>query len=59
MRGCLKTPILIHPENIKWFYKINKSGLCIKKNDLHMIIEDPKMPPDVKKTILKVFFNIQ
>jgi len=59
VRGCLNTPVLIHSENIKWFYKINKNGLCINKNDLHKIVEDPNMPQDVKKTILKIFFNIQ
>jgi hypothetical protein len=58
MRGCNKTTIIISPINIDWFYKINKTGLCITKNDLHKIIEDPNMPKQVKKQIGKIFFNL-
>jgi hypothetical protein len=41
--------------DIKWFYKINKNGLCINETDLHMIIDDHNMPKDVKKQIEKIF----
>ena len=59
VKGCLKRPILMHPANIEWFHRINKDGLCINKSDLHMIVEDPNMPKDVKKSILKIFFNLK
>lgn len=49
---------MTNPINIDWFYKINKIGLCIHKNDLHKIIEDPNMPKQVKKQIGKIFFNL-
>jgi len=58
MRGCNKQIDMLSPDDIKWFYKINKNGLCITRTDLHMIIEDPSMPNDVKKQIQKVFTNI-
>ena len=58
MIGCNETTMVISPININWFYKINKMGLCINKNDLHKIIEDPNMPKEVKKQIAKIFFNI-
>ncbi len=29
MKGCDKTTLVISPIDIKWFYKINKTGLCI------------------------------
>lgn len=57
-KECNKTTKLMSPVDIDWFYKINKSGLCIDKNDIHMIIEDKNMPQDVKKQIEKVFSNI-
>ena len=55
MKGCFKQTVVISPIDINWFYKINKDGLCIDKKDLHMIIEDPNMPKDVKKQIQKIF----
>lgn len=58
MRGCSKRTIMTNPINIDWFYKINKMGLCINKNDLHKIIEDPNIPKQVKKQIGKIFFNL-
>jgi len=58
MKGCNKDTTAISPLDIDWFYKINKNGLCIKRNDLHKIMEDPNMPRDVKKHIGKIFFNI-
>jgi len=58
MRGCNKQIDMLSPDDIKWFYKINKNGLCITRTDLHMIIEDPNMPNDVKKQVQKIFTNI-
>ena len=57
MRDCNKQTVKLSLENIKWFYKINKNGLCINRPDLHMIIEDTNMPKDVKKQIQKIFPN--
>jgi hypothetical protein len=58
MRGCDKKTHMLSSDDIKWFYKINKKGLCITRTDLHLIIEDPNMPKDVKKQIQKIFTNI-
>lgn len=55
MKGCIKETTVISPMDIKWFYKINKNGLCINEADLHMIIDDHNMPKDVKKQIEKIF----
>jgi hypothetical protein len=55
MKGCIKHTDIISPIDIKWFYKIDKNGLCINRVDLHMIIDDPNMPKDVKKQIEKIF----
>ncbi|MGN6624762.1 MAG: hypothetical protein ACTHJ7_02345 [Candidatus Nitrosocosmicus sp.] len=55
MKGCIKQTVVISPINIDWFYKINKDGLCINRDDLHMIIDDPNMPKDVKKQIQNIF----
>ena len=55
MKGCIKQTDLLSPIDIKWFYKINKNGLCINRADLHMIMDDPNMPKDVKKNLKKVF----
>ena len=49
MNDCGRPTVIISPLDIKWFYKINESGLCINRKDLHMIIEDQNMPKDVKK----------
>ena len=46
--GCGKATIIISPIDIKWFYKIQETGLCIDRTDLYKIIEDPNMPKDVK-----------
>jgi len=58
MKGCNKQTDVVSPTDIKWFYKINKNGLCISKIDLHKIIEDNNMPKDVKKQIQKIFSDI-
>ena len=58
MTGCNKPTVIISPIDIKWFYKISKLGLCIDRKDLHKIIEDPNMPIDVKKEIIKVFLHL-
>ena len=58
MTGCTKSTIVISPIDIKWFYKINKEGLCIDRSDLYMIIDDPNMPNDVKKQIGKIFSHL-
>jgi hypothetical protein len=52
--NCCNEPI-----DIDWFYKINKDGLCIDKKDLHMIIDDPNIPKDIKKQIQKFFLIYQ
>jgi len=54
MKGCERPTVMISPIDIKLFYKINGSGLCINRKDLHMIIKDQNMPRDVKKTIIKI-----
>ena len=59
MRDCGRPTVIISPIDIKWFYKINESGLCINRKDLHMIIEDQNMPKDVKKTILRIFPHLE
>ena len=55
MKGCGKQTDLISTVDIKWFYKINKNGLCINGADLHMILDDPNMSKDAKKQIEKIF----
>lgn len=55
MKGCGKTTLVLSPIDIKWFYKINKTGLCINKNEIHKITEDPNMPNGVKEQIQKIF----
>jgi hypothetical protein len=57
MAGCRKQTIIVSTENINWFYRINKNGLCITRDNLHRIIEDPNMPNDVKAKVRKIFFN--
>jgi hypothetical protein len=59
MKGCNKSTIVISPIDIKWFYKISEMGLCIDREDLHKIIEDPNIPRGVKKQITKVFPHLQ
>jgi hypothetical protein len=58
MRGCNKLTFIISPIDIKWFYKISQTGLCINRNDLHKIIGDSDIPRDVKKEINKVFSHL-
>lgn len=58
MTGCSKPTVVISPTDIRWFYKIRETGLCINRKDLHKIIEDPNMPIDVKKEITKIFSNL-
>lgn len=55
MKGCIKQTDIIIPIDIKWFYKIDKYGLCINRADLYMILDDPNIPKDVKKQIEKLF----
>ena len=57
MKGCSRSTLIVGPIDIKWFYKISETGLCINKNEIHKIIEDPNMPKDVKKQIRKVFMH--
>jgi hypothetical protein len=59
MKDCERPTVIISPIDIKWFYKINELGLCINRNDLHMITEDRNMLKDVKKTILKIFPHLE
>jgi hypothetical protein len=57
MKGCGKTTVVLSPIDINWFYKINKTGLCINRSELHKIIEDPNMPNNVKRQIQEVFMR--
>jgi hypothetical protein len=57
MKGCGKTTLVISPIDIKWFYKISKTGLCINRRQIHKIIGDPNMPNDVKRQIQEVFMR--
>jgi hypothetical protein len=50
MRDCGRPTVIICPVDMQWFFKINESGICINKKDLHMIIEDRNIPKDAKKT---------
>jgi hypothetical protein len=59
MKDCGRPTLIISPIDIKWFYKINKSGLCINRKDLYMLIEDQNMPKDVKKTVLRIFPHLE
>ncbi len=59
MRDCGRPTVIISPIDIQWFYKINESGLCINRKDLHMILKDQNMPKDAKKTILKIFPHLE
>jgi hypothetical protein len=52
---CLSFPFL--SRDIKWFYKISKTGLCINRSEVHKIIEDPNMPNNVKRQIQEVFMR--
>ncbi len=58
MKRCVKQTDIISPIDIKWFYKIDKNGLCINRADLHMIMDDPNIPKDVKNQIEKIFHNL-
>jgi hypothetical protein len=58
MRGCNKSTVIISPIDIKWFYKVCDPGLCINRNDLHKIIGDSNIPPEVKKEITKIFSHL-
>lgn len=55
VKGCRKEIVMISPLDIDWFYKINEDGLCIHRQDLHKILEDPKMPKEVKREVKKAF----
>jgi hypothetical protein len=50
MRDYGRPTVIISPVDIQWFFKINESGICINRKDLHMIIEDRNMLKDAKKT---------
>lgn len=58
MKGCNKSIILLSPIDIKWFYEISETGLCINRGDLHMLMGDSNMPEQVKKEITKVFSHL-
>ena len=51
MRDCGRPTVIISLVDIQWFYKINESGLCINRKDLHMTLKDRNMSKDVKKTL--------
>jgi hypothetical protein len=57
MKGCGRITVVISPIDIKWFYEISKTGLCINRSELHKIIEDPNMPNNVKRQIQEVFMQ--
>jgi hypothetical protein len=58
MSGCNKSTVIISPIDIKWFYRVCETGLCINRNDLHKIIGDPNIPREVKKEITKIFSHL-
>jgi len=58
MKGCNKSTVIISPIDIKWFYKISETGLCINRKDLHMITGDSNIPGEVKKELTKVFSHL-
>jgi hypothetical protein len=35
MKGCGRITVVISPIDIKWFYEISKTGLCINRSELH------------------------
>jgi hypothetical protein len=57
MKGCGKTTLVISPIDIKWFYKINKTGLCINRSELHKIIEEANTRS--LYAIVSTYLNIQ
>jgi hypothetical protein len=59
MKDCGRPIVIISPIDIKLFYKINESGLCVNRKDLRMILEDRNMPKDVKKTIVRIFPHLK
>jgi hypothetical protein len=59
MKDCGRPTVIISHIDVKWFYKINELGLYINRKDLPMIIEDPNMPKDVKKTTLRIFPHLE
>jgi hypothetical protein len=59
MKDCGRPIVIISPIDIKLFYKINESGLCVNRKDLRMILEDRNMPKDVKKTIVRTFSHMK
>ena len=59
MMDCGRPTVIISLVDIQWFYKINESGLCINRKDLHMTLKDRNMPKDVKKIVLKIFPHLE
>ena len=59
IKGCIKQTLVISPIDIDWVYIINKDGLCIYRDNLHMIIDDPNMSKDVKKQIQNIFPHLK
>jgi hypothetical protein len=59
MKDCGRPIVIISPIDIKLFYKINESGLCVNRKDLRMILEDRNMPKDVKKIIVRIFPHLK
>jgi hypothetical protein len=59
MKGCGKRIDIISDIDIEWFYKINAEGLAMDKKDLHKILEDKKMPDDVKAAVKRVFPDLE
>jgi hypothetical protein len=57
MKGCGRITVVISPIDIKWFYEISKTGLCINRSELYKIIDDPNMPNNVKRQIQEVFMR--
>lgn len=57
MKGCGSITVIISPIDLRWFYEISRAGLCFNRSELHKIIEDPKMPTNVKKQIQEVFMR--
>ena len=55
MKDCGGDIQVISNAEIDWFYRISESGLAIREEDLHMIIEDKNMPDETKSRLIQVF----
>lgn len=59
MKGCEKPVETISSKDIEWFYKINPGGLAMDEQDLHKILDDRNMPPEVKEAVKEAFPDLK